>query len=110
MIHTINEVFSNGFFYNDSVLKVIKNGILPKSEINNTAAEDDFLTIREKEVLQLICLQLNSNEIGEKLFLSPRTVEGHRNKLFIKTESKNIAGLVVYAIQNNIIDVDFLSL
>ena len=108
MIHTVNEVFNNGFFYNDNVLKVIKKGILPKSEIKNTTLEDDLLTIREKEVLQLICLQLSSSEIAEKLFLSIRTVEGHRNKLCSKTKSKNIAGLVVYAIQNNIVDIDYL--
>lgn len=110
MVHTINEVFSNGFYYNDEVLKVIKSGILPKNDIKSSLLEENFLTNREKEVLQLICLQLNSIEIGEKLFISPRTVEGHRNKLFIKTESKNIAGLVVFAIQNNIIDVDNLPL
>lgn len=110
MINTINEVFNNGFFYNDNVLQVIKSGILPKSEINNTTVDENFLSNREKEILQLICLQLSSNEIGEKLFISSRTVEGHRNRLFVKTKSKNIAGLVVYAIQNNIIDVDFLSL
>ena len=110
MIHTINEVFNNGFFYNDNVLKVIKNGILPKNKIDNTEVQDDFLTIREKEVLQLICLQMGTSEIAEKLYISSRTVEGHRNKLLIKTKSKNIAGLVVYAIQNNIIDIDFLSL
>ncbi len=40
--------------------------------------------------------------IAEELFLSPRTVEGHRNNLLLKTESRNIAGLVVYAIQNEI--------
>lgn len=110
MVHTINEVFSNGFYYNDTVLQVIKSGILPNTEIKNSSLEENFLTNREKEVLHLICLQLSSSEIGEKLFISPRTVEGHRNKLFVKTESKNIAGLVVYAIQNNIIDIDFLSL
>ena len=110
MVHTINEVFSKGFYYNDAVLQVIKSRILPKNELNKGFIVDDLLTNREKEVLQLICLQLNSVEIGEKLFISPRTVEGHRNKLFLKTESKNIAGLVVFAIQNNIIDIDYLLL
>jgi len=110
MLHTINEVYTNGFYYNDNVLNVIKRGILPKIKISNKLFEGNVLTSREKEVLKLICLQLNSNEIAEKLFISPRTVEGYRNKLFLKTESKNIAGLVVYAIQNNIIDIDFLSL
>src|SRR3970282_800551 len=55
-----------------------------------------------QELLQLICEQKTTAEIGEKLFISPRTVEGHRNNLLLKTESKNSAGLVVYAIQNEI--------
>jgi DNA-binding CsgD family transcriptional regulator len=56
-------------------------------------------------VLQLICDQKTTIEIGEKLFISPRTVEGHRNNLLLKTESRNIAGLVVFAIQNEIVSI-----
>lgn len=110
MLHTINEVSKKGFYYNDTVLKVIQDGILPTDIKTRKNQEVDNLTVREKEVLQLICQQLNTNEIGDSLCISPRTVEGHRNNLLLKTESKNIAGLVVYAIQNKIIDIDYLSL
>ncbi len=110
MLHTINEVFEKGFYYNDNVLKVIHEGILPANSKARKSLGDDHLTGREKEVLQLICQQYNTNEIGDSLCISPRTVEGHRNNLLLKTESKNIAGLVVYAIQNKIIDIDYLSL
>ena len=63
------------------------------------------LSTREREVLELICEQLTTNEIADKLYISPRTVEGHRNNLLLKTEAKNIAGLVVYAIENGIVDL-----
>lgn len=63
------------------------------------------LSQREVEVLKLICLQKTAKEIGEKLFITTKTVEGHKNNLFIKTGAKNIAGLVIYAIQQNILDV-----
>jgi DNA-binding CsgD family transcriptional regulator len=56
--------------------------------------------------LQLICEQKTTAEIGEMLFISPRTVEGHRNNLLLKTESKNSAGLVVYAMQNDIVLIE----
>jgi DNA-binding NarL/FixJ family response regulator len=109
MIDTINEVFRKGFYYNETVLRVINESIVSsnnKTKVNKSIFSEDFLTNREKEVLQLICLQFSTNEIGDKLFISPRTVEGHRNSLLLKTESRNVAGLVVFAIQNKIIEFD----
>jgi DNA-binding NarL/FixJ family response regulator len=101
LINTINEVAKKGFFYNETTLKTIQDTISPSknSKIN---LDSGFLSPREIEVLQLICNQKTTAEIAEELFLSPRTVEGHRNNLLLKTESRNIAGLVVYAIQNEI--------
>jgi len=104
MIATINEVYKKGFYYDDIVLEVIQDNILSKSSKNKF--DDDYLTNREREVLELICQQYSTNEISQKLFISSRTVEGHRNNLLLKTESKNIAGLVVYAIQNKIVVLD----
>jgi DNA-binding CsgD family transcriptional regulator len=51
-------------------------------------------------------MQFSTHEIAEKLSISSRTVEGHRNNLLLKTESKNIAGLVVYAIQKKVVVLD----
>lgn len=111
MIKTINEVYQKGIYYNDQVLKIIQEGIVSNTAKHNKSMfDEDYLTNREKEVLMLICKQLNTHEIAEKLFISPRTVEGHRNNLLLKTESKNVAGLVVYAIQNKLIGVDDLVL
>ena len=111
MIKTINEVHEKGVYYNDQVLKIIQEGIATNlTRQNRSQFDEDYLTNREKEVLVLICKQMNTHEIAEKLFISPRTVEGHRNNLLLKTESKNVAGLVVYAIQNKMITVDDLAL
>jgi DNA-binding NarL/FixJ family response regulator len=109
MVETINEVSKKGFYYNDTVLEVIQDDIiLSGNKSNKSAFDDEFLTSREREVLTLICQQLSTNEIAEKLFISSRTVEGHRTNLMLKTESKNIAGLVVYAIQNKLLLTDEL--
>ena len=102
LLTTINEVALKGFYYTDAVLKVIKEDVLTNKKVKSNF-ENNFLSKREIEVLKLICLQKSSVEIAEQLFISPRTVEGHRNSLLLKTESRNIAGLVVYAIQNDII-------
>jgi DNA-binding NarL/FixJ family response regulator len=105
MIHTINQVFEKGFYYNEKVMQVIQEDILVAKTHTRSRFDSDFLTKREKEILQLICEQDSSTEIAKKLFISPRTVEGHRNNLLLKTDSKNIAGLVVFAIQNKIVEL-----
>jgi DNA-binding NarL/FixJ family response regulator len=104
LIKTIEEVANNGYYYNENVLKIIQDDFITNKN-NRNSIDNHFLTNREIEVLQLICEQKTTAEIGEVLFISPRTVEGHRNNLLLKTESKNIAGLVFYAIQNNIVTV-----
>ena len=101
LVTAINEVASKGFYYTDHVMKIIQEDIL-KGKRNKSNFTANYLTVREIEVLQLICEQKNTIEIAEQLFISPRTVEGHRNNLLLKTESRNVAGLVVYAIQNEI--------
>ena len=63
----------------------------------------DFLTERETEVLELICKQYKTAEIAQKLFISPRTVEVHRKNLLEKTDVKNVAGLVIFAIKNELV-------
>ncbi|SEA97228.1 two component transcriptional regulator, LuxR family [Flavobacterium gillisiae] len=104
LLRTIHEVANKGFYYNDTVMKIIQDTVLT-SKNNKSKLDSGFLTSRELEVLQLICNQKTTIEIGEKLFISPRTVEGHRNNLLLKTESRNIAGLVVFAIQNEIASI-----
>ncbi len=107
MLKTIKEVADKGFYYNEQVIKFIHDGLLNSHEDNKKSSFDEsFFTKREREVLNLICKQYTTNEIAQKLFISPRTVEGHRNNLLSKTASKNLAGLVVYAIQNKLVDID----
>jgi DNA-binding NarL/FixJ family response regulator len=104
LLLTINEVASKGFHYTDYVKKIIQDDLLTQKKTKSNF-DATFLTAREVEVLQLICEQKSTAEIAEVLFISPRTVEGHRNNLLVKTASKNSAGLVVFAIQNEIISL-----
>ncbi|MGZ9735694.1 response regulator transcription factor [Flavobacterium sp. GNP002] len=102
LLTTINEVASKGFYYTDYVMKIIQADVLTNKKTKSNF-DNNFLSPREIEVLKLICNQKSTLEIAELLFISPRTVEGHRNNLLLKTESRNIAGLVVYAVQNEFI-------
>lgn len=101
----IREVFKNDFYFTLPMLQIMRKGVTKKAQILNLDNEDN-LTARETEVLKLICKQLSSSEIAEKLFLSNRTVEGHRNNLLLKTGSRNTAGLVLYALKHRMIDLE----
>ena len=72
-------------------------------EKNNS--ESDNLTSRESEILKLIVQGLSSKEIGEKLFISMRTVDTHRAHLMDKLRVKNVAGLICYALKNGYLDL-----
>ena len=103
VITTIREVAHKGYYYNDYVMSIIRDNMINK-ERKKTLREIK-LTKREKEILQLICEQYTTAEIAKQLFISPRTVEGHRNNLLEKTGAKNIAGLVIFALENKIIQL-----
>lgn len=105
LLFTINEVAEKGFYYAEDVLKIIQEDSLNSKKMKSVF-DANFLTTREIEVLGLICAQKSTAEIAEILFISPRTVEGHRNNLLLKTESKNSAGLVVFAVQNDLMLFD----
>lgn len=107
VIETINNVFDKGFCYDENVMMIIhENVINPTNKAKRSVFDTNYLTKREIEILKLICKQYTTNEIGEKLFISPRTVEGHRNNLLLKTDTKNTAGLVVFAFQHQIIKLE----
>jgi DNA-binding NarL/FixJ family response regulator len=108
LITAIKTVFTAGFYINNSVLKAIQNtsgsrNTPPKNFIGSPVE----LTEREKEILLLICKEYSNTEIAAQLFLSPRTVEGHRNNLLLKTGRRNTAGLVLFAVKYHIHEVAF---
>ncbi|WP_452597753.1 response regulator [Pontimicrobium sp. MEBiC01747] len=107
MIKTIKEVANKGFYYDEQVMQYIHESIVNPSEKKVKSNFDtNYFTKREIEVLDLICKQYTTNDIADSLYISPRTVEGHRNNLLLKTESKNVAGLVIYALKNKMVSLD----
>jgi DNA-binding NarL/FixJ family response regulator len=103
VVETIKAVYENGFYYNSQVLAIIRENIISKKKPKALFSIE--LTSREKEVLQLICEQHTAPEIAEKLFISSRTVDGHRNNLLLKLDCRNVAGLVVFALQNEVVKI-----
>ena len=98
-------VIEKDFYFNEAFLAAMKSRLTGKKP--RPLIQDDIpstLTQRELDVLDLICKQLTAQEIAEKLFISVRTVDGHRNNLHEKTGMRNTAGLVVFSIKNNLLD------
>lgn len=99
----IRSVYQSGSYINEKTLKALQ-GRLSKGA-SSTVPKTDELTSREVDVLRLICQQFTAEEIGEKLFISAKTVNGHRNNLLLKTGSRNITGLVMYAVKTGLAEI-----
>lgn len=93
----IRSVHATGYFFSELVSRVMLHGLVKKKKVKPVFNEIDPLSERELEVLRGICQELTTAEIAEKIFVSPRTVDFHRNNLLLKTGARNAAGLVVYA-------------
>jgi DNA-binding NarL/FixJ family response regulator len=108
LMTAIRSVHRTGFYLNNNTLRAMRNAAHYRNQdlrnINNIPIE---ISSREQEVLKLICRELTNAEIAEKLFISSRTVEGHRNNLLAKTGCRNTAGLVIFAIRHGIFDPGF---
>lgn len=107
LVNIIHVVHKQGYYFKEDQLAIIREQIpakAPKPQLQ----DEGMLSDREIDVLRLICQQKTAKEIGDLLFITQRTAEGHKNNLFAKTGAKNIAGLVIYAIQQSIINIDEL--
>ncbi|HNK67445.1 MAG TPA: response regulator transcription factor, partial [Flavobacteriales bacterium] len=98
----IRSVKESGYFFSDLVSRVMLQGLVKKESVKPVFNDVDPLSERELEVLRAICQEMTTTEIAGKLFLSPRTVEFHRNNILLKTGARNVAGLVVYAMTRGI--------
>ena len=98
----LNTLVEKGHYFPDWATGKLLNNI---ANDDKSAAEKINLTAKEIEFLQYAATELTYKEIGEKLYCSPRTVEGYRDALFEKLELKTRIGLVVYGIRNGIIKV-----
>lgn len=102
-------VIEKGFYFSEDTLSAFHKRLSNKKL--HVSVHDNIpitLSMREIEVLNLICHEQTANEIAEKLFISVRTVDGHRNNLLEKTGARNTAGLVIFAIKNNLVNPEVL--
>ena len=95
----LQEVLETGYYHTKSVANILMNSL------NDDGASESKLKEREIEFIKLVCSELTYKEIAEKMFLSPKTIDGYRDTLFQKLHIKNKIGLVLYAIKNKIVNL-----
>jgi DNA-binding NarL/FixJ family response regulator len=102
MVGAINSVYKHEPYYCKSTSQKLAK-MVAKSKFNpyREKVKIDF-SERELEIITYICEGLTNKEIGEKIFLSVRTVEGIRLKITEKMSVNNTAGIIIYAIKNNL--------
>ncbi len=101
---SIYAVHENGYYFNDLVNKALLKKLVLKNNFKPSFNQNVELTERELEVLKLICEEKTAGEIAKEIFLSPRSVEGIRQRLIEKVGVRNSAGLVMFAVKNGIVD------
>jgi len=102
MVDAVKSVFNNEPYYCRHTSHKLAQ-MVARSKFNPFKHEvKPVFSDREKEMIVYICDGLTNKQIGEKVFLSVRTVEGLRMKLLEKMNVKNTAGIIIYAIKNNL--------
>jgi two-component system, NarL family, invasion response regulator UvrY len=86
--------------------KYYYSGYVTARMVTNVSKENDILNIiseRELEFLKYVCSDLSYQQIAEKMFVSPRTVDGYRDSLFQKLQVKNRVALALFAVKYGVV-------
>jgi DNA-binding NarL/FixJ family response regulator len=100
----ITDVVSKGYYLNNFVNRILIKKAHNRAKSIPSLNNEIDISPKEKEVLQYICFEHTSQEIGQKMGISPRTVESIKDRLMERFGLKNTAGLVFFAVKNNLID------
>lgn len=100
----ITDVVSKGYYLNNFVNRILLKRAHNKTKSIPSLNNDFPVTDKEKDVLRYICMEFTSQEIGQKMEISPRTVESIKERLMERFGVKNTAGLVFFAVKNNLVD------
>ncbi len=106
VVTAIKKVYDSGIYFSDFVSRIMLRKMNKTQQSNSKIFNyKTDLSGRELEVLRNICEGLTTAEIGEKMFISPRTVEGHRLRIMEKLGVNNTAKLVAFAIKNELVNI-----
>ncbi len=105
VIDAIFAVNEEGYYFDDKISRALLNRIVNSNNENLPRFVENALTKRERQIVELICTGKTNKEIANLLCLSVRTIEVHRNSINKKTNTKNVADLVVYAVKNGLYNI-----
>jgi DNA-binding NarL/FixJ family response regulator len=100
----IIEVATKGYYLNNFVNRILLKKSHTRTKIIPSLNTEITLNDREREVVRYICMEFTAHEIAQKIDVSPRTVEAIKDRLMERFGAKNTAGLVFFAVKNNLID------
>jgi DNA-binding NarL/FixJ family response regulator len=100
----IIDVHEKGYYLNNFVNRILLKKSHSRQKVVPSLSKEITLSEREKEVLKLICMEFTAHEIAQKMQVSARTIEAVKDKLMERFGSKNTAGLVFFAVKNNLVD------
>lgn len=100
----IMDVYEKGYYLNNFVNRILLKKAHAKQKVIPTLNSEITLSDKERDVLRFICMEFTAQEIAKKMDISPRTVEAIKDRLMERFGSKNTAGLVFFAVKNNLVD------
>ncbi len=103
LLSGLSIVAEGGTFFGPNVAEIIRAVV---ANPNSSQRTKDFLTDREREVLQLIAEGFSTKEIAQRLGLSVKTVDNHRTNMMRKLDLHNVASITRYAMQNGLVDME----
>ncbi|PWT96198.1 MAG: DNA-binding response regulator [Bacteroidetes bacterium] len=100
----IMEVMVRGYYLNNFVNRVLLKKSHTRTRTAPSLNNEIVISDKEREVIRLLCMEFTATEIAQKMEISPRTVEAIKDRLMERFGAKNTAGLVFFAVKNNLID------
>ncbi|HTR28587.1 MAG TPA: response regulator transcription factor [Puia sp.] len=101
----LTEVLTKGYYYSEMVTSRLIHNI--NQEANPATYDHSIAKLTEKELqfIKYACTEMTYKEIADAMFLSPRTIDGYRDSLFIRLDVRTRVGLAIYAIRNGIFQI-----
>ena len=102
----LESIMEKGYFYTDNVTGKLIHTISSLDEPELRVRRLLTLNERELEFMKLVCTEWTYKEIADRMYLSPRTIDGYRDALFEKLNVRTRVGLAMYAVKNGIVSLE----